>query len=65
MSYRQQCKSARDELAKRIRSARAVSVLNDPRRTYRQAAIDCMKGLRSYNRTFGIGKAPKDGERLQ
>lgn len=51
--------NSRDELAKRIRSARAVSVSNDPRRIYRRDALECMRGKRGYNQVFGIGKAPK------
>lgn len=49
----------RNELAKRIRSFRAVSIANDPSRSYRRAALECMRGRRGYNQTFGIGKSPK------
>lgn len=50
---------ARSELARRIRAARAVSVTNDPGRSYRRAALRCLKTGAGYNQQFGIGKAPK------
>lgn len=49
----------RDVLAQRIRAARKVSIANDPARSYRRDALACMRGEASYNRLFGIGKAPK------
>jgi len=50
------------ELARRVRSKRAVSVANDPNRGYRKAANECRKAGR-YARLFGIGKAPKSSPR--
>ena len=47
---------SRRELARRIKSARAVSVFNDRQRRYRKAANECRKSGR-YARLFGIGKA--------
>lgn len=51
--------SARSLLAKRIRAARAVSVANDPQRTYRRDA-NAARLSGAYNRMFGLGKATKD-----
>ena len=48
------------ELARRIRSFRAVSVANDPQRGYRAKMNRCRKGLASYHRLAGIPKVPKD-----
>lgn len=50
----------RDELARRIRSFRAVSAANDPQRGYRQKMNDCRRGRASYHRLAGIPKVPKD-----
>lgn len=55
----QQTKAMRAELARRIRSARAVSVVNDPARTYRSNANLCRKGVLSYNGLFGLAKVSK------
>lgn len=52
-------KNSRDELAQLIRNARSVSIENDPNRDYRRCANECRKGIQSYNKNFGIGKAPK------
>jgi hypothetical protein len=49
----------RKELARRIRSFRAVSVANDPQRGYRRKMIECMRGRASYHRLAGIPKLPK------
>lgn len=49
----------RDELARRIRSFRAVSVRNDPQRSYRRKMIECMRGRASYHRLAGLPKVPK------
>ena len=49
----------RAELARRIRSFRAVSVANDPQRGYRAKMNRCRKGLASYHRLAGIPKVPK------
>ena len=50
----------RDELARRIRSHRAVSRENDPQRGYRMRAQECRKAGR-YARIFGLGKVAKGG----
>lgn len=50
----------RDELARRIRSIRAVTVANDPNRTYRAKAQECRRANKGYARVFGLGKAPKE-----
>lgn len=49
----------REVLARRIRAARRVSIADDPARQSRRDALACMRGEASYNRLFGIGKAPK------
>lgn len=49
----------RNELARRIRCARAVSAANDPRRVYRQHAIAAMR-TGAYGGIFGMGRAPKE-----
>lgn len=59
MTRSQQYAAARSTLAARIRAARAVTLANDPRRTYRRNANLCRKGVLSYSALFGIGKAPK------
>lgn len=48
----------RNELARRIRGVRKVSVANDPLRGYRKNANDCRRSGR-YSRSFGIPKLPK------
>lgn len=50
----------RAELARRIRSFRAVSVANDPCRGYRRKMTECMRGRASYHRLAGLPKVPKD-----
>lgn len=49
----------RAELARRIRSFRAVSIANDARRTYRAKMNQCRLGRASYHRLAGIPKVPK------
>lgn len=49
----------RNELARRIRGVRGVSVANDPARSYRKSANLCRKGRMSYHRLFGIPKVAK------
>jgi|DEB19_MinimDraft_2_1074335.scaffolds.fasta_scaffold08331_5 hypothetical protein len=50
---------SRNELAKRIKQSRGVSVQNDPSRKCRKDANLCRKGVLSYHRLFGVGKAQK------
>lgn len=50
---------SRNELARRIRGARAVSVKNDPRRVYRKGAIEAMR-TGAYGGMFGMGRVPKE-----
>ena len=50
----------RSELARRIRSKRAVSKGNDPARKYRRTMNECRKGEDSYHRKTGFPWAAKD-----
>jgi hypothetical protein len=57
--YNTEKENSRLTLAERIRSFRRVSSKNDPEGWYRKAVLECKRGIRSYNRTLGVGKISK------
>jgi hypothetical protein len=60
MSEQQQVQNRRDELARRIRGHRAVSIANDPTQSYRKSVRECfLNGGAGYNRLLGMGRAAK------